>query len=58
MGEHNMHRTAISTKGRVTIPARLRKRFGIKPGTRINWKEERGRLVVTERKREDRGEKS
>jgi AbrB family looped-hinge helix DNA binding protein len=39
-----MRRTAISTRGRVTIPAELRERFGIKPGTRINWKEEQGRL--------------
>jgi AbrB family looped-hinge helix DNA binding protein len=58
-----MKRSLISTKGRVTIPARLRTRFGIKPGTSINWKEEHGRLVLTpvtktERKRELRREKS
>jgi AbrB family looped-hinge helix DNA binding protein len=58
-----MDRSLISTKGRVTIPVRLRKRFGIKPGTRIKWMEERGRLVLTpvlktERGRERRREKS
>jgi AbrB family looped-hinge helix DNA binding protein len=34
-------------RGQVTIPAELRERFGIEEGTRINWKEERGRLVLT-----------
>lgn len=43
----NRRRTTISTKGRVTIPADLREQFGIKPGTRIDWSEEKGRLVLT-----------
>ena len=42
-----MHRTAISTRGRVTIPADLRERLGIKPGTHVGWSEEKGRLVLT-----------
>jgi AbrB family looped-hinge helix DNA binding protein len=40
-------RTVINAKGQVAIPAELRERFGIEKGTRINWKEERGRLVLT-----------
>ncbi|SRR6266567_2321058 len=36
----------IRTKGRVTIPAELRKRLGIRAGTRVNWIEEKGRLVL------------
>jgi len=39
--------TKINAKGQVTIPAELREQFGIRKGTRINWKEERGRLVLT-----------
>jgi len=42
-----MRRTKINAKGQVTIPAELRERFGIEKGTRVNWKEERGRLVLT-----------
>jgi bifunctional DNA-binding transcriptional regulator/antitoxin component of YhaV-PrlF toxin-antitoxin module len=30
----------------VTIPVELRKQLEIKPGTRVNWSEERGRLVI------------
>lgn len=37
----------INAKGQVTIPAELRERFGIEKGTRISWKEDRGRLVLT-----------
>ena len=42
-----MRRTKTSAKGQVTIPAELRERLGIERGTRISWKEERGRLVLT-----------
>jgi AbrB family looped-hinge helix DNA binding protein len=45
--ESAMQCTKINAKGQVTIPAELRERFGIEKGTRINWKEERGRLVLT-----------
>jgi len=46
-GESAMRRTKTNAKGQVTIPAELRERLGIEKGTRINWKEERGRLVLT-----------
>jgi AbrB family looped-hinge helix DNA binding protein len=42
-----MRRTKINAKGQVTIPAELRERFGIKKGTRIGWKKDGGRLVLT-----------
>jgi AbrB family looped-hinge helix DNA binding protein len=45
--ESTMRRTKINAKGQVTIPAELRERFGIKKGTRIDWKKDRGRLVLT-----------
>jgi len=47
LGELAMRRTKTNAKGQVTIPAELRERFGIEKGTRINWKEEQGRLVLT-----------
>jgi AbrB family looped-hinge helix DNA binding protein len=41
-----MQTLRINARGQVTIPAELRKRLGIKPGTRVNWIEEKGRLVL------------
>jgi AbrB family looped-hinge helix DNA binding protein len=36
----------VGTRGRVTIPVELRRRLGIKPGTRLILREEEGRIVV------------
>ena len=41
-----MRHTVVNAKGQVTIPAELRKQLEIKPGTRITWFEEKGRLVL------------
>jgi AbrB family looped-hinge helix DNA binding protein len=41
-----MSRTVANARGQVTIPAELRKRLGIKPGTRVTWFEEKGRLIL------------
>jgi AbrB family looped-hinge helix DNA binding protein len=41
-----MHRTVVNARGQVTIPAELRERLQIKPGTRVTWIEEKGRLVL------------
>ncbi len=30
----------VTSKGQLVIPSKMRKRFGIKPGTRINFYEE------------------
>jgi AbrB family looped-hinge helix DNA binding protein len=35
----------ITTNGRLTIPSRLRRRFGIKPGTPIVFWEENNRII-------------
>jgi AbrB family looped-hinge helix DNA binding protein len=35
----------VSSKGQLVIPARIRRRFGIKPGTRVNFVEEDGRII-------------
>jgi AbrB family looped-hinge helix DNA binding protein len=36
----------VTTKGQMVIPARLRKRFGIKRGTVISFMEDNGRIIV------------
>lgn len=36
----------VTSKGQVVVPARLRRLFGIKAGTRLNFQEEKGRIVV------------
>jgi AbrB family looped-hinge helix DNA binding protein len=41
-----MHRTVVNAKGQVMIPAELRKQLEIKPGTRVTWFEEKGRLIL------------
>jgi AbrB family looped-hinge helix DNA binding protein len=38
--------SVVTTKGQLVIPARLRRRFGIKKGTTICFLEEGGRIVV------------
>lgn len=40
------HSAYVTSKGQVVVPARLRRKFGIKPGTRLNFSEEEGRIVV------------
>lgn len=41
-----MH-SIISEKGQITVPKRLRERLGIRTGDRLEFSEERGRLVVS-----------
>jgi len=41
-----MRRTVVNARGQVTIPVELRKQLEIKPGTRVTWFEEKGRLVL------------
>ena len=36
----------VTTKGQLVIPARLRRRFGIKKGTRVTFVEDWGRIIV------------
>ena len=38
--------TRVTRKGQVTIPKRMRERFGIRLGSRVDFREEEGRLVV------------
>ena len=36
----------ISSKGQIVIPAKLRKRYGLKAGTTVVFQEEKGRIVL------------
>jgi AbrB family looped-hinge helix DNA binding protein len=36
----------VTSKGQLVIPARLRRRFGIKKGTLISFIENHGRIIV------------
>ena len=46
MVTHNTETAYVTSKGQVVVPARLRRKFGIKEGTRLNFTEENGRIVV------------
>jgi AbrB family looped-hinge helix DNA binding protein len=38
--------SVVTSKGQLVIPARLRRRLGIKKGTQIAFTEDHGRLIV------------
>jgi AbrB family looped-hinge helix DNA binding protein len=38
--------SVVTAKGQVVIPAKLRRRFGIKQGTVVSFAEEDGHLVI------------
>lgn len=40
-----MNTAYVTTKGQLVVPSRIRRRFGIKPGTRINFVEEGERII-------------
>jgi AbrB family looped-hinge helix DNA binding protein len=40
-----MNTSYVTSKGQLVVPAGLRRRFGIKPGTRVNFLEEDGRII-------------
>lgn len=42
----NTESAYMTSKGQVVIPARLRRKYGLKEGTRLNFVEEEGRFVV------------
>ena len=46
MNERQIMNTAyVTSKGQLVVPSRIRRRFGIKPGTRINFVEEGDRII-------------
>jgi len=40
-----MNSAYVTSKGQLVVPSRIRRRFGIKPGTRVNFVEEGDRII-------------
>jgi len=40
-----MNTAYVTSKGQLVVPARIRRLHGIKPGTRVNFVEENGRII-------------
>ncbi len=38
--------SVVTTKGQLVIPARLRRRFGIRQGTLVSFLEDDGRIII------------
>jgi len=45
-GQMKIETSVVTTKGQLVIPARLRRRFGIKKGTMVTFVEDNGRIIV------------
>jgi AbrB family looped-hinge helix DNA binding protein len=43
--EITMNAAYVTSKGQLVVPAHIRRRYGIKPGTRINFVEEGDRII-------------
>lgn len=41
-----MEKAYVTSKGQLVIPARIRRRYNIKEGTRVNFIEDNGRIVL------------
>jgi len=50
---HYDMKTRVSERGQVTIPKKIRKRLGIRPGQVLEVDEERGRVVMSKIVQED-----
>ncbi len=49
MGSSNVMQSKVSTKGWVVIPAALRKRYRLKPGTVVEFREEGEKILIVPR---------
>ena len=47
-----MRSLSLTVKGQVTVPVRIRSTLGLKPGDRVHFREEKGRVYI-ERDNED-----
>ena len=50
-------KATVGERGQVTIPKTLRSRLGIKPGMKLDFREEAGKLIVIKRTETDPVEK-
>jgi AbrB family looped-hinge helix DNA binding protein len=41
-----MEKSVVTTKGQIVVPSRIRKKFGIKKGTKIAFIEKDGKLIL------------
>ncbi len=41
-----MESSIVTTKGQVVIPAKIRRKYGIKIGTKIQFEEENGEIIM------------
>lgn len=41
-----METSVVTVKGQVVVPAKIRKKFGIKKGTKIAFIEQNGKLII------------
>lgn len=39
-------RTRVTTQGQISVPASVRRKLGIGPGSLLEWTEDEGRIVV------------
>ncbi len=46
-GGHFMELAKVTSKGQITIPIEIRKKLGIKEGTKVLFLEEAGRIYLT-----------
>ena len=46
VGAVRIEASVVTTKGQLVIPARLRRRFGIKKGTTVTFLEDGGRIIM------------
>jgi AbrB family looped-hinge helix DNA binding protein len=46
MASNHVESAYMTSKGRVVLPVRLRRKYGLKEGTRLNFVEEKGRFIV------------
>jgi AbrB family looped-hinge helix DNA binding protein len=41
-----MHKAYVTSKGQLVIPAKIRRRYNIKTGTRVNFIEDNGKIIL------------
>ena len=41
-----MEVTVVTVKGQIVIPAKIRRKFGIKKGTKVAFVEQKGKLIL------------
>jgi bifunctional DNA-binding transcriptional regulator/antitoxin component of YhaV-PrlF toxin-antitoxin module len=56
MGDHHSMITTVTQKSMVTIPAEVGRKFGIRPGWKLDWQPVEGKDEILVRVIPDRGE--